>query len=289
MNNPRNSGKKPDWLKIGLPKGKNYLDVKDIVDRHQLHTICSSGKCPNIAECWGLGTATFMILGNICTRSCGFCSVVTGKPLPVDRDEPENVAKSVRLMNLKHCVVTSVDRDDLPDGGAAVWAETIRSIKRLNPGTTIEVLIPDFRGNTEHIKMVIDAGPDIISHNLETVERLTPLVRSVAGYRRSLEVIRFITASGMVAKSGIMLGLGEKEDEVLQTMDDLLATGCRVMTIGQYLQPSKENLEVTEYVHPDKFEFYKAEGLKKGFRIVESSPLVRSSYHAEKQISEFIK
>ena len=275
---------KPDWLKIKLPKGESYLKVKRIVQQHNLHTICSSGKCPNIAECWGLGTATFMILGNICTRSCRFCAVDTGKPLPADPSEPENVARSVKLMGLKHCVITSVDRDDLADGGSGLWAETIKRVKEINPSTTIEVLIPDFWGNPDDIRRITSACPDIVSHNLETVERLTPLVRSVAGYRRSLGVIRTISDSGLVSKSGIMAGIGETEEEVMQTMDDLLQAGCQVMTIGQYLQPAKENMEVVEYVTPGTFEKYKIAGLEKGFRIVESSPLVRSSFHAERHI-----
>ncbi len=276
--------RKPDWLKIKIPSGKEYVQVKEIVNRHKLHTICTSGLCPNMAECWGRGTATFMILGDICTRSCKFCATKTGRPGVVDQDEPGNLAESVRLMKLKHCVITSVDRDDLPDGGAYHWAETIRQVKALNPATTIEALIPDFMGKSELIQMVIDAGPDVISHNLETVRRLTPEVRSAAQYERSLEVIRQITASGLTAKSGIMVGLGETNDEVVETMDDLLAAGCHVMTIGQYLQPTKQHLPVVEYIHPDKFAKWKEIGLKKGFRFVESTPLVRSSYQAEKHV-----
>jgi lipoic acid synthetase len=275
---------KPGWLKIRLPKGENYLKIKDIVAKNQLHTICSSGKCPNIAECWGSGTATFLILGNICTRSCMFCAVETGRPKPVDPYEPENVARSVKLMNLKHCVITSVDRDDLEDGGSEIWEETIRKVKEINPDTTVEVLIPDFRGNKNDIRKIIGACPDVISHNLETVERLTPVVRSIANYRRSLDVLRIISGSGLVCKSGIMAGLGETAGEVLQTMDDLLDAGCRVMTIGQYLQPSKENMEVVEYISPETFEKYRTAGIQKGFRVVESSPLVRSSYHAERHV-----
>lgn len=276
--------RKPDWLKIKIPSGKEYVQVKEIVNRHKLHTICTSGLCPNMAECWGRGTATFMILGDICTRSCKFCATKTGRPGVVDQDEPGNLAESVRLMELKHCVITSVDRDDLPDGGAYHWAETIRQVKVLNPSTTIEALIPDFMGKSELIQMVIEAGPDVISHNLETVRRLTPEVRSAAQYERSLEVIRQITASGLTAKSGIMVGLGETNDEVVETMDDLLAAGCHVMTIGQYLQPTKQHLPVVEYIHPDKFAEWKEIGLKKGFRFVESTPLVRSSYQAEKHV-----
>lgn len=284
-----NYKRKPDWLKIKVPSGKEYVQVKDIVDRHKLHTICTSGKCPNMAECWGLGTATFMILGDICTRSCKFCATKTGKPGTVDADEPKNLAESVKLMNLKHCVITSVDRDDLEDGGANHWAETIREVKQLNPETTIEGLIPDFRGNKELIKIVLDAGAEVISHNLETVRRLTPQVRSAAQYDRSLEVIKKIAASQSVAKSGIMVGLGETEEEIFETMDDLLKAGCEVMTIGQYLQPTKEHLKVAEYIHPDTFKKWEMIGLKKGFKFVESAPLVRSSYHAEKHVRESLE
>jgi len=282
----QNMLRKPDWLKIRVPSGKEYVKVKDIVARHKLHTICTSGQCPNMAECWGRGTATFMILGDICTRSCKFCATKTGKPAPVDPDEPNNLAESVKLMNLKHCVITSVDRDDLEDGGAEHWAETIRQVKTINPGITIEALIPDFKGNQQHIQGVIDAKPEVISHNLETVRRLTPQVRSAASYDRSLEVIRQIAASGLVAKSGIMVGLGETEQEISETMDDLLAVGCQVMTIGQYLQPTKVHLPVLEYFHPDTFKRWEEAGLQKGFRFVESQPLVRSSYHAEKHVEQ---
>lgn len=281
--------RKPDWLKIKIPSGKEYVQVKEIVNRHKLHTICTSGLCPNMAECWGRGTATFMILGDICTRSCKFCATKTGKPEAVDKDEPNNLAESVRLMKLKHCVITSVDRDDLPDGGAAHWAETIRQVKLINPETTIEALIPDFMGESELIEQLIDARPEVISHNLETVRRLTPQVRSAAHYDRSLEVIRQIAGSGITAKSGIMVGLGETDEEVLQTMDDLLAVGCQVMTIGQYLQPTKQHLPVADYIHPDKFAEWKEIGLKKGFHFVESTPLVRSSYHAEKHVTLEVK
>jgi len=276
--------RKPDWLKIKLPLGANYRHVKQIVASHGLHTICSSGQCPNMGECWGAGTATFMILGEICTRSCKFCATRTGKPLPLDPEEPYMLAESVKLMGLKHVVLTSVDRDDLDDGGAAHWALTISAVKKVNPGITIEVLIPDFDNRLELIQLIVNAGPDIISHNLETVERLTPLVRSRARYQTSLDVIRKISASGRVSKSGIMLGLGETRDEIYQTMDDLVGAGCEIFTMGQYLQPSKAHLEVAEYVHPDEFEKLKEEGMYRGFRIVESAPLVRSSYHAEKHI-----
>ena len=276
--------RKPDWLKIKLPLGTNYRHVKQIVASHGLHTICSSGKCPNMGECWGAGTATFMILGDICTRSCKFCATRTGKPLPVNPEEPRKLAESVKLMGLKHVVITSVDRDDLNDGGAEHWAATITAVKNINPGITIEVLIPDFDNRLELIKMVANAGPDIISHNLETVERLTPLVRSRASYLTSLGVIRKISATGSVSKSGIMLGLGETREEVHQIMDDLVGAGCEIFTMGQYLQPTRAHLEVAEYVHPDEFARLKMEGLQRGFRIVESAPLVRSSYHAEKHI-----
>ncbi|HNW52015.1 MAG TPA: lipoyl synthase [Prolixibacteraceae bacterium] len=276
--------RKPSWLKIKLPKGTNYTRVKSIVQQHNLHTICTSGRCPNMGECWAAGTATLMIMGDICTRSCKFCATQTGKPLPLDRDEPVNVAKSIALMGLKHAVITSVDRDDLPDKGAGHWAKTITEIKRINPQTTMEVLIPDFDGNALLIKQVIDARPEIISHNLETVKRLTPMVRSRAKYEVSLQVIQTISGSGILSKSGIMVGLGETRDEILETMDDLLKVGCHVFTIGQYLQPAKSNLPVAEYIHPDVFEEYRHIGLAKGFKKVESAPLVRSSYHAERHL-----
>ncbi|HPR60656.1 MAG TPA: lipoyl synthase [Prolixibacteraceae bacterium] len=275
---------KPDWLKIKLPKGTNYTQVKSLVQKYHLHTICTSGKCPNMGECWAAGTATLMILGDICTRSCKFCATQTGKPLPPDENEPSNVAESIRLMGLKHAVLTSVDRDDLPDKGAGHWEKTIREIKRVNPQITIEVLIPDFDGKPELILQVVDAKPDIISHNLETVRRLTPLVRSRAKYDVSLSVLQTIAKAGVRPKSGIMLGLGETRAEVLDTMDDLIAAGCEILTIGQYLQPTKMTLPVEEYVHPDVFDEYRKIGLEKGFRFVESAPLVRSSYHAEKHV-----
>jgi lipoyl synthase len=276
--------RKPDWLKIKIPKGINYSKLKGIVAEYGLNTICSSGQCPNRGECWGAGTATFMIAGEICTRSCKFCATQSGKPLPLDLAEPSKVADSIKLMNLHHAVITSVDRDDLEDGGAAHWANTIREIKKANADITIEVLIPDFDGKKELIDLIADAGPDIISHNLETVERLTPLVRSRAKYQTSLKVIENISATGKVSKSGIMLGLGETKDEILQTMDDLVKRGCGIFTMGQYLQPSKAHIEVAEYIHPDEFARLKEEGLKRGFHIVVSAPLVRSSYHAEKHV-----
>lgn len=272
----------PRWMKMKMPKGESYSRVKNLVAQHGLNTICTSGNCPNIGECWNRGTATLMILGDICTRNCKFCGVKTGKPLPVDNYEPMRVARSVQIMELKHCVLTSVDRDDLPDLGATAWAETITAVKTLNPDTKLEVLIPDFQGKKELIQQVIDACPEVISHNMETVERLTPSIRSAASYRRSLEVIEVIAQSGLVAKSGIMLGLGETEEEVLQTMDDLLAVGCKVMTIGQYLAPTMQHLPVSEYISPEQFDRYRTIGLEKGFSFVESSPLVRSSYCAEK-------
>lgn len=274
----------PGWMKMKMPKGESYSRVKNMVEKHGLHTICTSGNCPNIGECWNRGTATFMILGDICTRSCRFCAVTTGKPLAPDEQEPFRLAESVRLMGVKHCVITSVDRDDLEDQGAGIWAETIRKVKEVNPGTRIEVLIPDFRGNQELIHRILDAGPDVVSHNLETVERLTPQIRSVAKYRRSLEVIGTIAKAGTIAKSGIMLGLGEIREEVLQTMDDLLDVGCKVLTIGQYLAPTREHLPVAEYFPPEYFEELRKEGIRKGFRFIESSPLVRSSYRAEEHV-----
>lgn len=276
--------RKPDWLKIKVPSGKEYISVKNIVTEHKLHTICTSGHCPNMHECWGRGTATLMILGDICTRSCKFCNVRTGKPLPVDLLEPQRVAESILLMKLKHVVLTSVDRDDLDDGGAYIWAMTIRKIKIMNPQTTIETLIPDFDGREEHIRQVIDAGPEVISHNVETVRRITPQTRSRAQYDRSLKALKYIANSGTVTKSGIMAGLGEKPEEVYALMDDLLEAGVSILTIGQYLQPTKKHLPVKEYVSPDQFKEYERVGLKKGFRFVESSPLVRSSYHAEKHV-----
>ena len=274
----------PRWMKMKMPKGGSYSKVKNMVAKHGLHTICTSGNCPNIGECWNRGTATFMILGDICTRNCKFCGVTSGKPLPPDEGESARVAESVKIMGLKHCVITSVDRDDLPDLGAEIWEQTVVEIKKKNPGTTIEVLIPDFQGREEMINRIILAKPEVISHNLETVERLTPKIRSAAKYRRSLEVLKFIARSGITAKSGIMLGLGETREEVLQTMDDLLAAGCKVMTIGQYLAPTKNHLPVSEYIHPDVFAEYRETGLAKGFVFVESHPLVRSSYHAENHV-----
>lgn len=276
--------RKPEWLKISIGANERYTETKRIVESHCLHTICSSGRCPNMGECWGKGTATFMIGGNICTRSCKFCNTETGRPLPLEPQEPQRVAESIRLMKLTHAVITSVDRDDLPDLGAGHWAETIRAIKTTNPDTTIEVLIPDFQGKPELINLVIEARPDIISHNMETIRRITPLVRSAASYDNSLKVIKQIAASGTVAKSGIMVGLSESVAEVEELMDDLVQTGCQILTIGQYLQPTHKHYPVTEYITPEQFDKYRQTGLDKGFRQVESGPLVRSSYHAEKHI-----
>lgn len=275
---------KPDWLKIRLPNDPTFFEVQNRVKNHELHTICQSGKCPNIGECWSRGTATFMILGDICTRACRFCAVKTGRPDAVDWEEPARVAESIRLMQLKHCVITSVDRDDLPDGGASFWAKTIQSVKEANPNTTIEVLIPDFKGKEENVLEVVKAQPNVISHNMETVRRLTRQVRRNSDYDRSLSVLKVISEAGIRAKSGIMLGIGETQEEVLETMDDLRNQGVEVMTIGQYLQPTKEHLEVQEFIKPEVFEFYKKEGLAKGFRYVESGALVRSSYYAEKHV-----
>ncbi|WP_297675017.1 lipoyl synthase [uncultured Bacteroides sp.] len=281
--------RKPEWLKISIGANERYTETKRIVESHCLHTICSSGRCPNMSECWGKGTATFMIGGDICTRCCKFCNTATGVPLPLDPAEPTHVAESISLMKLSHAVITSVDRDDLPDLGAAHWAQTIREIKRLNPETTIEVLIPDFQGKEELIAQVIEARPEIISHNMETVKRITPLVRSAAKYDTSLKVIRQIVDSGTTAKSGIMAGLGETPEEVEELMDDLRQTGCHILTIGQYLQPSFKHYPVAEYVTPAQFAAYKEIGLAKGFDQVESAPLVRSSYHSEKQIRYYKK
>ena len=283
--NSNNFKKKPKWLRVKLPTGKNYKRVRKLVSDNNLHTICESGNCPNMGECWGEGTATFMILGNICTRSCGFCAVATGRPLPVDWDEPEKVAESVRLMEVKHCVITSVDRDELPDGGSLIWVETVKAVRRKSPGTTMETLIPDFKGIKEQVQRIIDVAPEIVSHNIETVNRLTRQVRIQAKYDRSLAVLSQLKKGGMRTKSGIMLGLGETEDEVLETMDDLRSVGVDIMTIGQYLQPTPKHLPVKEFISPEKFSFYKKIGLSKGFRFVESSPLVRSSYRAEKHMA----
>lgn len=281
---PKSRLRKPEWLKIKIPSGKEYKSVREIVESHKLNTICTSGHCPNMHECWGRGTATLMILGDICTRSCKFCNVKTGRPLPADLEEPKRVANSVKIMKLKHCVITSVDRDDMDDLGAGIWAETIKHVKFINPETTIETLIPDFDGREDLIQLVVDAGPEVVSHNLETVRRLTPKTRSRAKYDLSLKTLEIIAKSKSVAKSGIMVGIGETPEEVYQLMDDLIAVGVEVLTIGQYLQPTKKHLEVLEYVTPEQFKEYEIAGKKKGFKYIESSPLVRSSYRAEKHV-----
>lgn len=279
-----NKSSKPKWLKVKLPIGAEFTKVRNIVSEHKLHTICQSGNCPNMGECWGAGTATFMILGNVCTRSCGFCSVATGRPEAIDPFEPLRVAKSVKLMGIKHCVITSVDRDDLQDGGSGIWVETIRKIREFSPGTTMETLVPDFQGIWANLQRVIDEKPEVISHNLETVRRLTKSVRVQAKYDRSLEVLQRISACGVAAKSGIMLGLGESKEEVLDSMKDLANSNVSILTLGQYLQPTKEHLPVVEFIHPDLFAEFKEAGMKMGFRYIESGPLVRSSYHAERHL-----
>lgn len=277
--------KKPDWLRVKLPTGEGYKKVRGIVSEHKLHTICESGNCPNMGECWGAGTATFMILGNICTRSCGFCAVKTGRPLPVDTEEPKRVANSVKLMGVKHCVITSVDRDELKDGGSIIWAETVREVRKASPETTLETLIPDFKGDWDNLQRIIDVAPEIVSHNMETVRRLTKQVRIQAKYDRSLEVLKRLKDGGMKTKSGIMLGLGETEDEVIESMKDLRNVGCDILTLGQYLQPTPKHLPVKEFIKPEQFKKYQDIGLNDlGFRFVESGPLVRSSYHAEKHL-----
>lgn len=280
---------KPGWLKIKLHNDARYADVAKIVEKHKLHTICDSGKCPNKADCWSRRTATFMILGDICTRSCKFCATKSGRPLPPDPNEPAEVAESIRLMGLKYAVITSVDRDDLPDGGAAHWAATVRAIKEVNPDTVVEVLIPDFDGRTDLLDVVIASHPDVIGHNIETVERITPLVRSRAQYRRSLEVLRYIASQGAVAKSGLMLGLGETETEILATLDDLADAGCQIVTLGQYLRPTMAHYPVAEYITPGKFAMYGDLARMRGFRYVASAPLVRSSYMAEEAMEHLRK
>jgi lipoic acid synthetase len=275
---------KPKWLRVKLPIGENYKKVRALVDEHKLHTICQSGNCPNMGECWGEGTATFMILGNICTRSCGFCSVATGKPNEADPFEPAKVAQSIKLMNIKHAVITSVDRDDLQDGGSDIWVATVKSIRRKSPGTTMETLIPDFAGNWENLQKIIEVAPEVVSHNLETVRRLTKQVRIQAKYDRSLEVLFRLKKGGMKTKSGVMLGLGEEESEIIETIDDLASVGVDILTLGQYLQPTPKHLKVQAFITPEKFDEYGAYAKSKGFRFVESGPLVRSSYHAEKHV-----
>ena len=277
--------KKPNWLRVKLPTGENYKHVRNLVDNYKLHTICESGNCPNMGECWGAGTATFMILGNICTRSCSFCAVKTGRPTEIDWDEPNRVAEAVKLMEVKHAVLTSVDRDELKNGGSMVWAATIRKIREVSPSTTLETLIPDFKGNIDAVDDIIAVAPEVVSHNMETVKRLYRLVRPQAKYDRSLAVIKRLKEGGMRTKSGFMVGLGETQEEVFELMDDLVANGCDVLTIGQYLQPTKMHLEVAEYITPETFALYKEEGLRRGFKYVESGPLVRSSYHAERHLA----
>lgn len=276
--------KKPSWLRVKLPIGESYRKVRALVDEHKLHTICQSGSCPNMGECWGEGTATFMILGNICTRSCGFCAVQTGRPEAVDEFEPGRVAQSVKLMQVKHAVLTSVDRDDLQDGGAAIWVQTVKAIRAQSPTTTMETLIPDFAGKWENLQRIIDVAPEIVSHNLETVRRLTKQVRIQAKYDRSLELLFRLKKGGMRTKSGVMLGLGESVEEVIETMEDLINVQVDVLTLGQYLQPTSKHLPVMEFITPDQFAYYKELGMKMGFKYVESGPLVRSSYHAEKHL-----
>ena len=274
--------KRPDWLRVKLPIGEDYKKVRRLVDEYNLHTICQSGNCPNMGECWGAGTATFMILGNICTRSCGFCGVKTGRPLSVDWDEPEKVARSIKLMDIKHAVITSVDRDDLKDMGSIIWAETVKAIRRMNPNTTLETLIPDFQGETRNIDRIIEVHPEVVSHNMETVRRLTREVRIQGKYDRSLGVLKYLKDNGMRTKSGMMLGLGETEEEVIQTMKDLREIGLDVITIGQYLQPTKKHLPVKEFITPTQFKRYEEIGLEMGFMYIESGALVRSSYKAHK-------
>jgi len=276
--------KKPSWLRVKLPIGENYRKVRALVDEHKLHTICESGSCPNMGECWGEGTATFMILGNVCTRSCGFCAVQTGKPDAVDEFEPGKVAHSIKTMGIKHAVITSVDRDDLKDGGSGIWVQTVKAVRYQSPGTTMETLIPDFAGKWENLQQIIDVAPEIVSHNLETVRRLTKQVRIQAKYDRSLEVLFRLKKGGMRTKSGVMLGLGETDEEIIETMTDLRSVGVDILTLGQYLQPTPKHLPIVEFVEPERFQKYEKLGLEMGFRFVESGPLVRSSYHAEKHI-----
>jgi lipoic acid synthetase len=277
--------RKPNWLRVKLPVGPDYARVRRLVDDYKLHTICESGNCPNMGECWGAGTATFMILGNICTRSCSFCAVATGRPTEYDVEEPRRVAEAIKLMGVKHAVITSVNRDELKDRGAEIWYQTVVHTKAISPETTIETLIPDTKGNWDALDRMIAGGQEVVSHNMETVERLYRIVRPQARYARSLEQIKKIREAGKRTKSGIMLGVGETKDEVFKAMDDLAAHGLMILTLGQYLQPTKLHLEVAEFIHPETFEMYKEEGLKRGLRYVESGPLVRSSYHAERHVN----
>jgi lipoic acid synthetase len=276
--------KKPNWLRVKLPIGESYKHVRGLVDKHKLHTICESGNCPNMGECWGEGTATFMILGNICTRSCRFCAVATGRPEPIDWDEPQRVAEAISLMRVKHAVITSVDRDEQPDGGSTIWYNTIKAVKSLNPETTLETLIPDFRGIDDQIQRLVDAAPEVVSHNMETVERMTKKIRVQAKYHRSLYVLEYLKKGGMRTKTGMMLGIGETKDEVIESMKHLVNVGCDVLTLGQYLQPTPKHTPVQRFVHPDEFAELKNIGYELGFDYVESGPLVRSSYHSEKHI-----
>jgi len=276
--------KRPDWLRVKLPVGQEYAKIRRLVDEYKLHTICESGNCPNMGECWGAGTATFMILGNVCTRGCSFCAVATGRPPEYDTDEPKRVAEAIKLMGVKHAVITSVNRDELKDKGAEIWYQTVIEVKGLSPDTTVETLIPDVKGNWEALYRMISAGQEVVSHNMETVERLYRPVRPQAKYGRSLEQIKLTKEFGKKTKSGIMLGLGETDDEVYKAMDDLVEHGLDILTLGQYLQPTKMHIEVAEFIHPDKFALFKEEGLNRGLRYVESGPLVRSSYHAEKHV-----
>ncbi|WP_299761217.1 lipoyl synthase [uncultured Pontibacter sp.] len=277
--------RKPNWLRVKLPVGKEYAKVRSIVDEYKLHTICESGNCPNMGECWGAGTATFMILGNVCTRSCSFCAVATGRPNEYDEDEPRRVAEAIQLMGVKHAVITSVNRDELKDRGAAVWHDTVKQVKLMSPTTTIETLIPDVKGTWDALITMISPGQEVVSHNMETVRELYRRVRPQAKYDRSLEQIRRTKEFGQRTKTGIMLGLGETREQVYQAMDDLAANGCDILTLGQYLQPTKMHLEVAEFIHPDLFDHYREEGLKRGIKYVESGPLVRSSYHAERHVN----
>ncbi len=283
QNMPGN-GKRPDWLRVKLPYGKTFTDVRGIIDEHQLHTVCESARCPNMGECWGAGTATFMILGNVCTRSCGFCAVATGRPTELDTNEPQRVAEAIALMKVKHAVITSVNRDELKMRGMDIWAETVSMTRKLSPTTTLETLIPDVKANWEALQLIIDVAPEVVSHNMETVKRLYRRVRPQAKYDRSLEQIKRTKAGGIRTKSGVMVGLGETPEEMYEIMEDLVANGCDVLTIGQYLQPTKMHLPVHEFVHPDLFAHYREKGLEIGFNYVESGPLVRSSYHAERHI-----
>ncbi|MEI6185480.1 MAG: lipoyl synthase [Bacteroidota bacterium] len=286
LNNTSSSSriKKPDWLRVKLPIGESYRHVRGLVDNHKLHTICESGNCPNMGECWGEGTATFMILGNVCTRSCGFCAVASGRPDAVDWDEPQRVAEAINLMRVKHAVITSVDRDELPDGGSIIWYNTIKAVKALNPETTLETLVPDFRGISEQINRIIEAAPEVVSHNMETVERMTKKVRVQAKYHRSLEVLKALKQGGMRTKTGLMLGIGESKEEVIATIAHLVNVGCDVLTLGQYLQPTPKHLPVLRFVHPDEFAELREIGYQLGFDYVESGPLVRSSYHSQSHI-----